>query len=88
MSRHSLAAAVALFAFGCAGSTSQPGAVLSGPDVQAAITVCEQRYADRRLSSMTQVAECERTIALPQQEEQQPGLSRMYQGIWRDKIAL
>jgi NitT/TauT family transport system substrate-binding protein len=72
MSRRCLAAAVALFAFGCANPSLQPGAVRSEKAVQAAIAACEQKYADRGLSSMAQVAQCERALALPQQESMMP----------------
>jgi hypothetical protein len=83
-----VALAFAIALCGCVESTPSASTVLAGPEVQAATVACEQRYAAHELTSLTQVAQCERTLALPQQEDRYPGLSPLYQGIWHDKIAL
>jgi hypothetical protein len=88
MVRRFLAAITVLSAFGCATAPSQPGAVIAGPEVQAAVAACEQKYASRALTNLAQVAECERDLALPEEQRQQPWLSGLFAGVWGDKIAL
>jgi hypothetical protein len=89
MFRHCVAAAVLLAAFGCAApSSSEPGVVMSGPEVQAATAACEPKYASHALTSLAQLAECERDLALPQEQQQQPWLADMFSGLWRDKVEL
>jgi hypothetical protein len=87
MFRHCLAAAVRLTAFGCDTPSSEPvGAIISGPEVQAAIAACEPKLASHALTSWAQVAECERDLALPVEQQQKPWLAEMFAGVWRDKI--
>jgi hypothetical protein len=87
MFRHLLAAVVVMSAFGCAASPPEPtGAIFAGPEVQAAIASCEPKYASHALASWSLVAECERDLALPVQ--QQSRLSPMFAGLWSDKIEL
>jgi len=88
MFRHALAAAAVLSGFGCTGSSYVERAIVEGPEVQVAVATCEQQYAARALTSLAQVAQCERAIALPQQIQHTPWLSGMYEGLWRDTIAL
>jgi len=89
MFRHCVVAAVILAAAGCAAPPEgPPGAVFSGPEVQAATAACEQKLASHALTGWAQVAECERDLALPQEQAQQSWLSGMFAGLWRDKIAL
>jgi hypothetical protein len=89
MFRQLLVAAALLSAAGCAASSpSETGAAFSGPEVQSAAAACEPKYASHVLTSWTQVAECERDLALPQEQQHQPWLSGMYEGLWRDKIEL
>jgi hypothetical protein len=88
MLRRVLAVAAVLSAVGCEAPPHQLGAIFSGPEVQAAIATCEQKYASRALTSWTQVAECERDLALPEQQRLQPWLGGMFAGVWRDKVDL
>jgi hypothetical protein len=87
MLRHCFVVAVLLATFGCAEPSSEPmGAIFAGPEVQAAIASCEPKLASHALTSWSQVAECERDLALP--AEQQSRLSPMFAGLWSDKIDL
>jgi hypothetical protein len=87
MLRQLLVAAVAMSAFGCANSPSEPiGAIISGPEVQEAVASCEAKFASHALTSWSQVAECERDLALPVEQQEKPWLSGMFAGVWSDKI--
>jgi hypothetical protein len=87
MLRHCLIAAALLATFGCAASPSQPmGAIFAGPEVQEAVASCEPKFASHALTSWSQVADCERDLALP--AAQQSPLSPMFAGLWSDKIDL
>jgi hypothetical protein len=89
MFRHLLAAVIAISASGCAASSSQPiGAIISGPEVQAAVASCEPKYASHALASWSEVAACERDLALPVERQQKPWLAGMFAGVWSDKIEL
>lgn len=89
MLRHLFAAAVVISAFGCANSSPQPiGAIISGPEVQAAVASCEPKYASHALTSWSQVAACERDLALPVEQQEKPWLAGMFAGVWSDKIEL
>jgi hypothetical protein len=88
MLRHFLAAVAVVSTFGCAAPPAQPDAMVSDPEIQAATTACEQKYASHALTSWSQVAECERDLALPEEQRQQPSLSGLYAQIWRDRIEL
>jgi hypothetical protein len=87
MLRHLVAAAVVISASGCSNSPSEPiGAIISGPEVQAAVASCEPKYADHTLTSWSQVAACERDLALPVEQQEKPWLAEMFAGVWSDKI--
>jgi hypothetical protein len=89
MFRHSLAVAATLLAAGCAGAPTEPsGAVMAGPAIEAASAACEPKYADHTLASLAALAECQRAVALPRQQQDSPYLADMYRGLWRDKIEL
>ena len=89
MLRPYVAAAALLVTAGCAGVPTEPsGSVMAGPAIQAADAACEPKFADRTLTSLAALAECQRDVALPLQQRDAPGLADMYRGLWRDKIAL
>jgi hypothetical protein len=89
MFRHSLAVAATLLAAGCGGAPAEPsGAVMAGPAMEAASAACEPKYADHTLTSLAALAECERDVALPRQQQESPALAGMFSGLWHDKIDL
>ena len=88
MIRRVLPAITLVVLHACAEAPSQPGAALARPEIEAAIATCETKYAEHALTTFAQVAECERDLALPQEQRQQPGLAPLYAAIWNEKIEL
>jgi hypothetical protein len=89
MLRPRLAVAAALLAAGCTNAPTEPsGTLMAGPAVEAASAACEPKYADHALTSLAALAECQRDVALPRQQQESPALAGMFAGLWRDKIEL
>jgi hypothetical protein len=59
-----------------------------GPAVQQAVADCEARYQGGALNSYRLVAECERAVALPEEQREGPYLTGLYEVLWRNKIEL
>ena len=89
MLRAAAAVATLLALAACAQGSAQPsGAVMAGPEVQAATATCEARRSAREIATLAQVAQCERDLALPQEQREQPDLAALFASLWSDKIEL
>jgi len=73
---------------GCTAGTAQPDQLLDAPVIHQAITTCEGRYDDHRLTTFAQIAECERDLVVPQLQRDRPRQSGLYAVLSDDKIEL